>query len=229
MLTAALALVGGTAAAAAHGAFHRNSPVFGQVMSRLPGTDRAVALTFDDGPNPTATPRILDVLRESQVSATFFLLGKHVERWPRLARRIADEGHAIGNHGYHHHKLHLRGPAYTRVDLCLGTEVILRATGDAPKHFRAPHGFRSPWVNAIARELGQRAVGWTLGVRDTDRPGAAVIAERVRRGVRPGSIVLLHDGDAYHSDGDRTQTADALSQVIRDLRASGYRFASLPS
>lgn len=230
ILTAALAVVAGSAAAAAHGAFHRNSRVFGHVMSRLPGKDRAVALTFDDGPNPDATPRILDVLRESQVSATFFLLGKHVERWPQLARRIADEGHAIGNHGYHHRKLHLRGPGYTRVDLCLGTEVILRATGQGPpKHFRAPHGFRSPWVNAIARELGQRAVGWTLGVWDTDRPGAEAIAERVRRGVRPGSILLLHDGDAYDPEGDRTQTADALSQVIRELRSRGYRFALLPS
>ncbi|MGH7636880.1 MAG: polysaccharide deacetylase family protein [Gemmatimonadaceae bacterium] len=229
LLAAGLAAVAGTAAAAAHGAFHRNSPVFGRVMSRLPGKDRAVALTFDDGPNPEATPRILDVLRESRVSATFFLLGKHVERWPRLARRIADEGHTIGNHGYHHGKLHLRGPAYTRMDLCVGTEVIVRTTGQTPRHLRTPHGFRSPWVNAIARELGQRAVGWTLGVWDTDRPGAAAIAERVRRGVRPGSIVLLHDGDACDPEGDRAQTADALTQVIRDLRDSGYRLALLPS
>ena len=228
MLTATLAIAG-AAAAAAHGAFYRNSPVFGRVMSRLPDKDRAIALTFDDGPNPVATPRILDVLRESQVSATFFLLGRHVERWPMLARRIVAEGHTIGNHGYHHRKLHLRGPAYTRVDLSLGTDVILRVTGQTPKHFRTPHGFRSPWVNAIARELGQRAVGWTLGVWDTDRPGADAIAERVRRGVRPGSIVLLHDGDAYDAEGDRTQTADALSEVIRDLRGSGYRLAPLPS
>lgn len=229
MLTAALVAAVGSAAAAAHGAFHRNSPIFGSVMSRLPAADRVVALTFDDGPNPEATPRILDVLRESQVRATFFLLGKYVERWPQLTRRIAGEGHTIGNHGYHHRTLHLRGPAYTRVDLCLGTDAIVRATGTPPKHFRAPHGFRSPWVNGIARELGQRAVGWTLGVWDTDRPGAETIAERVRRGVRPGSIVLLHDGDAYDPDGDRGQTADALSLVIRDLRASGYRFAALPS
>lgn len=228
MLTAAAAVVAGTIAAAAHGAFHRNSPVFGRVVSRLPDRDRAVALTFDDGPNPEATPRILDVLRDEEVHATFFLLGKHVERWPHLARRIVDDGHAIGNHGYHHRKLHLRGPAYARVDLAVGTEAIVRATGTTPRHFRAPHGFRSPWVNAIARGLGQRPVGWTLGVWDTDRPGAAAIAERVRRGVRPGCILLLHDGDAYDPAGDRTQTAEAVRDIIRDLRSSGYRFAPLP-
>lgn len=229
MLLATMAAVAGTAAAAAHGAFHRNSPVFGRVMSRLPGGDRDVALTFDDGPNPEATPRILDVLRDAEVSATFFLLGKHVERWPHLARRIADEGHTIGNHGYYHRRLHLRGPAYIRVDLSLGTDVIVTATGQAPTHFRAPHGFRNPWVTAIARDLGQHAVGWTLGVWDTDRPGAAVIAERVRRGVRPGSIVLLHDGDAYDPEGDRAQTADALSYMVRDLRETGFRLVPLPS
>ena len=228
MLSVALAAVAGTAAALAHGACHRNSPIFGQVISRLPDTDRAVALTFDDGPSPDATPRILDILGEARVSATFFLLGKHVERWPALARRIADEGHAIGNHGYHHGKLHLRGPAYARLDLRLGTDVIARATGQTPRHFRAPHGFRAPWVNPIARELGQRAVGWTLGVWDSDRPGVDVIADRVRRGARPGCIVLLHDGDAYDPVGDRTQTAEALRHIIRNLSADGYRFATLP-
>ena len=217
------------ASAAAHGALHRNSPVFGRVIGRLPSTDRVVALTFDDGPNPSATPRILDMLREHDVAATFFLLGKHVELWPSLARRIADEGHAIGNHGYHHRKLHARGPAYTRLDMRLGTEAIRDATDHTPRLFRAPHGFRSPWVHWIAREMKQQPVGWTLGVWDTDKPGADVIAARVRRGVRSGAIVLLHDGDANDPEGDRLQTAAALPRIIGDLKEDGYRFARLPS
>jgi peptidoglycan/xylan/chitin deacetylase (PgdA/CDA1 family) len=226
-----LSLIGavgvGAATAAAHGAFYRNSPVFGRVQGRLSTAGREVALTFDDGPNPRATPRILDTLRELGLHATFFMLGRHVERWPQLARRVAEEGHGIGNHGYHHRRLHARGPAYTRLDMQLGTQVIGEATGVAPPYFRAPHGFRNPWVGGIARELGQRVVGWTLGVWDTDRPGADVIAQRVRRGARPGCIVLLHDGDACDADGDRLQTADALPLIIRDLRASGFRFGLL--
>ena len=217
------------ASAAAHGALHRNSPVFGRVIARLTPADRSIALTFDDGPNPAATPRVLDALREHDVSATFFLLGRHVERWPSLARRIVEEGHMIGNHGYHHRKLHTRGPAYTRLDMRLGTESIRDATGASPRYFRAPHGLRNPWVAPVARELNQRLVGWTLGVWDTDRPGADVIAERVRRGVRPGSIVLLHDGDAYDANGDRLQTAAALPAIIQDLNRQGYRLVRLPS
>lgn len=215
-------------ATAAHGAFYRNSPVFGRVIGRVAGGTRDVALTFDDGPNPDATPRILDTLAAHDLRATFFMLGRHVERWPALARRIVAEGHGVGNHGYHHRKLHVRGPAYTRLDMRLGTQAIEDATGARPRFFRAPHGFRSPWVNRVAAGLGQRVVGWTLGVWDTDRPGAEVIAERVRRGVRPGCIVLLHDGDAYDAGGDRRQTADAMPRIISDLEDAGYGVGLLP-
>jgi peptidoglycan/xylan/chitin deacetylase (PgdA/CDA1 family) len=225
-------VVAGAATAAAvaigsYGAFHRNSPVFGRALGRLPTHEKEIALTFDDGPNPVATPRILDVLRSENVPATFFLLGRHVERWPALARRAAEEGHALGNHGYHHRKLHFRGPAYVRVDLALGTDTIVSACGKQPTLFRAPHGFRSPWVTSIARELGQRTIGWTLGVWDSDRPGADVIVRRAVDGCGPGTILLLHDGDGYDADGDRTQTAEALPRIIRELRDRGYRFVRL--
>jgi peptidoglycan/xylan/chitin deacetylase (PgdA/CDA1 family) len=225
------ALLGGVSIAslAAFGVYHRNSPLFGRALARLPQTGRDVALTFDDGPNPVTTPRVLDILKAEGVVATFFLLGKHVDRWPELARRVADEGHVLGNHGYHHRKLHVRGPVYVRDDLSRGTESIRLATGRAPLLFRAPHGFRNPWVSSIARSMGQRTVGWTLGVWDSARPGAAAIAQRAIHGVRSGTVLLLHDGDGYDADGDRTQTADALPVIIRDLRAQGYRFVGVPT
>jgi len=150
----------------------------------LPGDEPVVSLTFDDGPNPRATPRILDILRRARVRATFFVLGQHVERWPELVRRMALEGHQIGNHGFFHRKLHRRTPAYVRDDITRGTEAIVRASGVRPRHFRAPHGFRSPWVTPIAASLGQRTVGWSLGVWDSARPGADVIASRLIEGMR---------------------------------------------
>ena len=226
MLLLSAATAAAAVGVAAHATFHRNSPVFGRVLARLPADD-AVALTFDDGPNPEATPRVLDVLRQEQVPATFFLLGRHVDRWPAVAARVASEGHAIGNHGYHHRKLHRRGPGYVRLDIALGAESIVRATGVSPRWFRAPHGFRNPWVSAIAAEMGQRTVGWTLGVYDSDRPGADVIARRSVTGLRGGGILLLHDGDGYDPAGDRTQTAEALPGIIRGLRNAGLRFVSL--
>ena len=219
-LGAGAVLLGG----ALHGAFHRNSPIFGAPITRLSSSGRAVALTFDDGPNPRATPLILDALKARNVHATFFILGRHAERWPDLVRRVADEGHAIGNHGYYHRKLHFKSPAYVRNDLTLGTRMIEQASGTRPTLFRAPHGFRSPWVTSIARSLGQRTVGWSLGVWDSDRPGAEVIAERTVAGARPGSILLLHDGDGYDATGDRMQTADAVPMLVDRLLAQDYRF-----
>ena len=224
------AAVAGLAAAgiAAHGTWHRNSIVFGRVLTHLPGDEPLVSITFDDGPNPQATPRILDVLRRERVRATFFVLGRHAERWPELVRRAALEGHQLGNHGYHHRKLHRRTPGYVRDDLTRGTEQIVRASGVRPRHFRAPHGFRSPWVTPIASSLGQRTVGWSLGVWDSDQPGADAIARRAVDGVKAGSILLLHDGDGYDPLGDRMQTAEALPSIIAGLRGRGFRFTSLP-
>jgi peptidoglycan/xylan/chitin deacetylase (PgdA/CDA1 family) len=216
------------AAVAAHGTWHRNSPLFGPVLSRLPGTEPLVSLTFDDGPNPRATPAVLDVLRREGVPATFFVLGRHAERWPQLVRRAADEGHQLGNHGFFHRKLHRRSPAYVRDDLTRGTDAIERAAGVRPRHFRAPHGFRNPWVTPIAAALGQRTVGWSLGVWDSARPGADVISARALAGMHAGSILLLHDGDGYDPDGDRMQTAEALPAIVDGLRRRGFRFTTLP-
>ncbi len=185
------------------------------MLGRLPTRERVVALTFDDGPNPDATPRILDALAAADARATFFILGRHAERWPALVRRVHAEGHAIGNHGYYHRKLHFKSPAYVRDDLTRGADAIAHACGERPALFRAPHGFRSPWVNAVARSLGERVVGWTLGVWDSDRPGADAIARRTLDGARPGVILLLHDGDGYDADGDRRQTAEAVPVVAR--------------
>ncbi|MDE3052910.1 MAG: polysaccharide deacetylase family protein [Gemmatimonadota bacterium] len=230
-MNAPLVLGGATVAVglAAHGAFYRNSALFGAALGRLPTDRREVALTFDDGPNPDATPPILDALAQAGVHATFFILGRHAERWPALVRRVHDEGHAIGNHGYYHRKLHFKGPRYVRHDLGRGADAIAQACGARPALFRAPHGFRSPWVNAIARSMGERVIGWSLGVWDSDRPGVDEIVHRTLAGARPGSILLLHDGDGYDPAGDRRQTAGAVPRIVGQLAARGYAFVPVPA
>lgn len=231
-MTVPLAAVAGAVLAAGgagtYGAFHRNAPLFGRVLTRLPGRGARVALTFDDGPNPFATPLILDALGRAGVRATFFFLGRHVQRWPEIAARAAAEGHQIGNHGFAHRKLHWRSAAYVRDDLERGKRAIESAGGGTPRFFRAPHGFRSPWVTPIARSLGERTVGWSLGVWDTALPGVDAIVERTVRGTSPGSIVLLHDGDGYDPLGDRIQTARAVPRILRALSDRGYHFSVLP-
>ena len=230
MLSAAAALVA-AAGVFAHGVWHRNSPVFGPALWRLPApTDGVprVSLTFDDGPNPVATPRILDALAAAGASATFFVLGRHAARWPELVARAAREGHQIGNHGFHHRKLDRRGPGYVRDDISLGRRAIEDASGVTPRFFRAPHGFRSPWTTSIARSTGARTVGWTLGVWDSTRPGAEEIRRRALAGARSRTILLLHDGDGYDPAGDRAQTAEALPSLLAGLAARGLSVALLP-
>jgi peptidoglycan/xylan/chitin deacetylase (PgdA/CDA1 family) len=228
MMPALLACVGGAALAGwSYGTFHQNATLFGPVLGTGPRDERRVYLTFDDGPNPTATERVLDVLARTGTPAAFFLVGRHVRRFPQIARSVAEAGHAIGNHTERHVRLHLKGPRFVERELATAHEAILDATGRAPRMFRAPHGYHTPFVHRTARRLGYDVVGWSAGVWDSARPGVEVIRARVRRALRPGAILLLHDGDGYDAEGDRTQTARALPSILRDAREAGYSFGSL--
>jgi peptidoglycan-N-acetylglucosamine deacetylase len=216
----------GAAGLLAYGAFEPNNPLFGPVIGRGPRT-RTAYLTFDDGPNPDATPRILDTLARAGVPAAFFLVGRHVRRFPALAAAVASSGHTIGNHTDSHVKLHMLGPRRVAAELDAAHRSIVDATGVTPRVFRAPHGYRNPFVARVARRCGYTVMGWTFGVWDTARPGAAEIRRRMRVRLRPGSVLLLHDGDGYDILGDRLQTAEALPGIIDDVRAAGYEFRPL--
>ncbi len=223
LVPAGLAAVGVLAV----GVYHPNAPLFGRAIGRGPRGGRALYLTFDDGPNPEATDRILDTLEAERVPAAFFMVGEHVRRFATAARRAAGSGHEIGNHTQHHVKLHIHGPSRVRAELQQAHDTIVTVTGQPPRVFRAPHGYRNPFVAAAARRLGYRVFGWTFGVWDSDRPPAAEIRRRVRARLRPGAIILLHDGDGSDPNGDRRPTAEALPGVIADARAAGYEFRAL--
>jgi peptidoglycan/xylan/chitin deacetylase (PgdA/CDA1 family) len=150
-----------------------------------------------------------------------------VERYPELARAVAAAGCGIGNHTYTHPKLALLGPGRIAQEIGRAHNAIVELTGVRPRAFRAPHGYRNPFVHRVVARHGYRVFGWTVGVWDTERPGAGAIRTRVRRQARAGAILLLHDGDAYESPGDRTQTAEALPGIIDDCREMGYEFRDL--
>jgi peptidoglycan/xylan/chitin deacetylase (PgdA/CDA1 family) len=150
-----------------------------------------------------------------------------VDRFPDLARLVARSGFGIGNHTYTHPKLALAGPSRTAREVRAAHDAIIARTGVAPTCFRAPHGYRNPYLRRTVAAYGYRVFGWTFGVWDTARPGAAVIRRRISEGTRPGAVLLLHDGDGYDPDGDRSQTADALPGIIEDCRAMGYEFRAL--
>jgi peptidoglycan/xylan/chitin deacetylase (PgdA/CDA1 family) len=226
VIAAALGLAAGGAAAALYGALEPNNSLFGSVTGRGP-RDRRVYLTFDDGPNPPATGAILETLARHGVPAAFFMVGVHVRRFPDVAGAVRAGGHGIGNHTDTHPKLHLAGSRRIRGELAAAHDAIVGATGVAPCLFRAPHGYRNPLVLREVRRRGYRTFGWTFGVWDSARPGAEEIRRRIRRGLRPGAILLLHDGDGYDPYGDRMQTAEALPGIIADVAEAGYRFAPI--
>jgi peptidoglycan-N-acetylglucosamine deacetylase len=226
MIVAALAAAtAGAAGLVTFGALEPNNRLFGPVTGRGP-RDRRVYLTFDDGPNADATPGILETLAVKDVPATFFLVGRHVALFPELARQVA-AAHAVGNHTQSHVKLHRLGPDRIAREVGEAHDTIVSVVGTAPRMFRAPHGYRNPFVFRAVRPFGYRVMGWTFGVWDTARPGSAEIRRRMRAKMRPGAILLLHDGDGYDAHGDRRQTAEALPGIIDDVRAAGYEFRPL--
>lgn len=200
--------------------------MFGPVTGRGPRR-RELYLTFDDGPNPGATPLVLEALARESVPAAFFMVGEHVRRFPAIARAVAEAGHEIGNHTMRHRKLHRLGPRTIERELCEAHACIADTTGAPPRLFRAPHGYRNPFVTRSARRFGYRTIGWTFGVWDSDPIPAGEIRRRVRTRLRPGAIILLHDGDGYDAQGDRRATGIALADVIRDAREAGYSFRRL--
>lgn len=205
-----------------------NFPLTGRTFHRGSSAGNMVALTFDDGPRAPFTDQVLDVLKREGVPATFFVLGENARRHPELVRRMEAEGHRVANHGFSHGILMWAGGAATRAEVTQA-DAELRAAGvlDPAPLFRAPHGWLSPAAHASIRGLGYGIAGWTKGVWDTANPGVDVIVSRVNEVLKPGSIILLHDG--WQGDGaeDRSQTAAALGEIISLARERGMTFVTM--
>ncbi len=210
------------------GAFTPNTPIFGRVIGRGKVSSNRAALTFDDGPSAEFTPDVLDVLRDRGVKATFFVLGRHVRAHPDIARRIVEDGHELASHGDDHSLLTFAGPEGIAHQFRALDEAVISATGAAPAPlFRAPHGFRSPFLVPVARSLGYRVVGWTAGVWDTTKPGVDRIVSRSVSRLHPGAILLLHDADGSGAGDDRSQTVQALPQIIDAGRNDDLEFVTI--
>ncbi len=219
-----------TALAAALAALHAFWPRFDlgrSTLYRVGSASRTVALTFDDGPSAD-TPRVLDALDEAGVKATFFVLGRAAEARPDLVREVARRGHAVALHGHTHARLVAAGPARVAREIDLCRDAIRRAGVEPVPLFRAPHGWKGPFLTGALRARGLTLVAWTRGTWDTERPGAAEIAARAVRHPRPGEILLLHDGCGTPGiDPRRDQTADAVPEIVRRWREAGFSFVTL--
>lgn len=221
----ALAIVGEVATVAIAGwaapAVLRSRLLRGRLTPRLAGQGcgRRVALTFDDGPDPVGTPAVLAVLEQLGCRATFFLLGSQVVRYPSVAGQIAAAGHEVAVHGFTHRSHLTRSWSGVRGDVAAACAAVAEATGRRPGWFRPPYGVPTAASLAAARECELRPVLWTAWGRDWERVSGQQVADTVRRQLRAGDTVLLHDADcATDVQGSWQGTVTALP-LIADIVA----------
>jgi peptidoglycan/xylan/chitin deacetylase (PgdA/CDA1 family) len=202
------------------------SRLVGENLLRLPESAESrgeVALTFDDGPDPEVTPRVLDLLDAARARATFFCIGRSVEAHPNLAAEIARRGHRIENHTHTHPNLFACYPAPAlRREVERAQRAIERAAGRRPRLFRAPAGLRNPLLDWVLHRTGLRLVSWTRRGFDSLGHEPATIARRLIDGLAPGDILLLHDGSAIR-EGGNPRVLEVLPRILDALAAQGLK------
>lgn len=241
-LIAAPAAVAAASGITAYGAVYPRAQLFGATICRT-NSPRKLALTFDDGPNPEITPKLLDLLDRYHARATFFLIGRFVRECPKLVKETTERGHLVGNHTETHPNLFRLTPRKIRIELRLCHDAISNVLGSSPKWFRPPYGLRNPWVIPAARELGYRTAMWTLIPGDWEEkpaewliPRMEPIAQRAQqslesrsdaRGHRKGDVLCLHDGAHRQLNGDRMRTLVALEYWLPRWRDLGLEFVTI--
>jgi peptidoglycan/xylan/chitin deacetylase (PgdA/CDA1 family) len=194
--------------------------LFGDLLVRVDTDEKVVALSFDDGPHPTNTPKMLDLLDRHGVKATFFMMGRSLERWPDTAREVLRRGHELGNHSYSHPRLVFMSPARVREEI-ERTDALLRGIGvTGAIHFSPPHGAKLIVLPYVLREMGKLAVYSDTDPEEWKRPPASAMVDTVMRTMRPGSVLGFHD-----TAGE--QTRRAVDEIVTRLRADGYRFETV--
>jgi peptidoglycan/xylan/chitin deacetylase (PgdA/CDA1 family) len=226
------ALVGAVSAAAAITAGYQSmAPTaqwYGRTFIGLDRGSRQIALTYDDGPNDPHTERLLEILANHNVRATFFLIGRYVQHQPQIARAIVQAGHVVGNHTFTHPLLIFKSESEIRQELTQCRNALQDAIGRPSNLFRPPFGGRRPAVLRVARELGLDPVMWNVTGYDWNAPPAAAIERKVAKQIRGGDIILLHDGGHKQMGADRSQTVLATDHLITRYRAEGHEFVTIP-
>ncbi|HEV1993074.1 MAG TPA: polysaccharide deacetylase family protein [Candidatus Acidoferrum sp.] len=226
----------------AYGAVHPRSQLFGRTICRT-NSPRKLAITFDDGPNPSITPKLLDLLDRHNARATFFLIGCYVRECPELVKETVARGHLVGNHTETHPNLFRLTRREIRIELRLCHDAISNALGSPPKWFRPPFGMRNPWVIPATRELGYRTAMWTLIPGDWREkpaewliPRMQPIADHAQRNLSKdahsqwsgeGDVLCLHDGAHRELNGDRSRTLAALEYWLPRWRDLGLEFVTI--
>lgn len=196
---------------------------FGPFICRGNSARRQVALTFDDGPDPRSTPELLELLREYEVEAAFFVIGKKVEANPKLANQILRGGHLLENHTYEHsYTTNFYSTGKLTAELTRTQQAIERHTGTTPRLFRPPVGLSNPNTFHAAAALRLKVIGWNIRSLDTRRTDPERIVRRIERGLKPGAIILLHDGNI-----PAERLVVTVKLLLAKLREHGYEIVRL--
>jgi peptidoglycan/xylan/chitin deacetylase (PgdA/CDA1 family) len=199
--------------------------LLGPTLVHLPPGARArreIALTFDDGPDRSVTPRVLDLLDARGARSTFFCVGRRVEAHREVAAEIARRGHRVENHSHRHlTAFWFLPPALLRDEIERAQEAIAAATGRAPRLFRAPAGIRSPLLEPVLARLGLELAAWTRRGFDTVTGDAGRLLARLVRGLAPGDILLLHDGSSARGSSGRPVLLEVLPRLLDAVEAAG--------
>jgi peptidoglycan/xylan/chitin deacetylase (PgdA/CDA1 family) len=203
----------------------------GANITRLPearATEGVVALTFDDGPDPEATPAVLDLLDQAGARATFFCVGRRAEDHPDIVSAIRERGHGVENHTYSHSNgFAFNGPGGLRREIQRAQAAIERSGGGQPQFFRPPAGIQNPWLSVVLARAGLSLVSWTRRGFDTVTPDATRVAARLGRRLRGGDILLLHDASSARDARNRPVVLDALPRLLDDMARNDLRSEAL--
>lgn len=188
----------------------------------FPQKKKVIALTFDDGPWPNTTAKVLDILKKNRIKSTFFVVGQNVKNYPDLTKQIVADGHIIANHTWHHwyHQMNAQAAAY---EVANTTDIIYQTTGVRTSLFRPPGGIMNNGVAAYAKNNKYAVIIWSADSMDYSRPAVPRLMNNIFREAKPGGIVLMHDGG-----GDRSNTVKALPEIISRFRKQGYEFVTVP-
>ncbi len=207
------------------------SSMIGRNISRLPAAAIArgeIALTFDDGPDAEVTPRVLDLLEARGVRATFFCIAEKAARHPEILREITRRGHAVENHSSAHQvTFAMLGLGGIRREIAAAQRTLAELSGQPPRYFRSPAGFRSPLLDPVLHDMGIRLVSWTRRGYDTRRTDVNFVAERLLRGLAPGDVLLLHDGHSARTPSGTPVVLDVLPRVLDAVQRQGLRPVTL--
>jgi peptidoglycan/xylan/chitin deacetylase (PgdA/CDA1 family) len=209
-----------------YGVFNISSQFIGKTYWRGNGNNKEIALTFDDGPYEPYTSQILDILERYKIKATFFLIGRNIEKYPDTVKRLWEEGHAVGNHTYNHRRFFYTLFPAIREDMLRCQELIKKITGINTSLFRQPLGMRNPSIVKIVEDLDMHMIGWTLRTYDGADQNPQRIVKRVLNGITNGAILVMHDG-CDKGKCTKSGTVAALPVILDALAKEGYKFVTV--